>query len=284
MKEKKNIQGGIYEGERALFMLKDAFIVGATFQNGESPLKESRDLVLRNVAFKWKYPIWYANNIDCDSCRLDFTARSGIWYTKNIKMRNCKMIAPKTFRYSSYITLDTCSFPHASETLWKCDHVFINNCDFKGDYFGMNSSDIEVNHIRMDGNYMFDGAKNIVVRDSILNSKDAFWNTENATLINCKIIGEYLGWNSRNLTFINCEISSLQALCYIDGLKLINCKLLDSTLTLEYCKNIDAEIIDVVDSIKNPTSGIVKVKGINNLIIDENSLDKERKNVKIILL
>ena len=72
------------------------------------------------------------------------------------------------------------------------------------------------------GNYFLDGAKNIVIRDSILNSKDSFWNVENATIINCKIVGEYLGWNSKNLTFINCEISSLQALCYIKGLRMVN--------------------------------------------------------------
>ena len=146
----------------------------------------------------------------------------------------------------------------------------------------MNSENIEVNHLELDGNYLFDGGKNIVVRDSILNSKDAFWNTENVTVINSIINGEYLGWNSKNVTFINCEISSLQGLCYMDKVKLINCQLKDSSLVLEYCSNIEADILDEVISIKNPTSGIIKVKGVKELIIDENSLDKERKNTKII--
>ena len=120
------------------------------------------------------------------------------------------------------------------------------------------------------------------MRSSTLNSKDAFWNTENVTVINSKIIGEYLGWNSKNLTFINCEISSLQALCYIDGLRLINCKLTDSTLCLEYCSNIDATIIDDVDSIKNPTSGIIRLLGnLKYLIVNENSRAK-KGDVRII--
>ena len=141
----------------------------------------------------------------------------------------------------------------------------------------MNSEDIEINHLELDGNYLLDGAKNIVVRDSILNSKDSFWNVENATVINCKINGEYLGWNSKNLTFINCEISSLQGLCYIKGLKMVNCKLLDSSLCFEYCENIDADIVDEVVSIINPTSGIIRAKGVKELIINENSRDYDKK-------
>ena len=145
----------------------------------------------------------------------------------------------------------------------------------------MNIDKADITNLNLDGNYFLDGAKNVVVRDSILNSKDSFWNTENVTAIKCKIVGEYLGWNSKNLTFINCEISSLQGLCYIKGLKMVNCKLLDTSLSFEYCEDIDAEILDEVVSIKNPTSGVIKVKGVKELIIDENSKDFDNK-VKII--
>ena len=273
MEEKKVIQGGIYEGERALFMLKNAIIKGATFQNGESPLKESEDLEIYKSSFKWKYPLWYCNNVTLKDCYLSFTARSGIWYTNNIVIESSIIDAPKTFRRSSFITINSSSINHAEETLWSCHHVKMNNVRAKGDYFLINSEEIEINHLELDGNYFLDGSKNIVVRDSILNSKDSFWNTENVTVINCKINGEYLGWNSKNLTFINCEISSLQGLCYIKGLRLINCKLLDTSLCFEYCENIDADILDVIVSIKNPISGVIRCKGAKKVIIDENSRD-----------
>lgn len=282
MSQKKVVNGGVYEGERALFMTENAHIEGATFQNGESPLKESRDLTLHNVTFKWKYPLWYVNNAVCTNCYLSITARSGIWYTNHIVMNNCVVDAPKTFRRASFIVLNDTQINHGEESLWSCSNIKLNNVKVKGDYFGMNSIDVEVNHMEIDGNYLFDGGKNIVVRDSILNSKDAFWNTENVTIINSKIIGEYLGWNSKNVTLINCEISSLQGLCYMEKIKLVNCKLLDSSLVLEYCSDIDADIIDEVESIKNPTSGVIKVKGVKNLIIDEHSFDKDRKKTRII--
>ena len=282
MSEKKYINGGIYEGERALFMLDNADIKDAIFQNGESPLKESCNLSLNNVTFRWKYPLWYVNNAVCENSLLEITARSGIWYTHHLTMNNCVIDAPKTFRRASFVTLNKCVINHGEETFWQCHDIVLNDVTVKGDYFGMDSENITVNRFRIDGNYLFDGAKNIVVKDAVLNSKDAFWNTENVVVENCIINGEYLAWNSKNITFINCEISSLQGLCYTENLKLINCKLLDSSLTFEYCSNIEADILDVVQSIKNPNSGVIKVKGVKELIIDENSLDKERKKTKII--
>ena len=280
MKEKKFI-GGDYSGERALFMLKDAYLEGVTFHDGESPLKESSDLEIVNCSFKWKYPIWYANNVVVRDSFLAKEARSGIWYTNNITMENCLIEAPKTFRRGSYIKLINCSLINAEETFWSCSHITLSEVNARGDYFMMNASDIEIDNLHLDGNYFLDGAKNIVVKNSILNSKDSFWNTENVTVINCKIVGEYLGWNSKNITFINCDISSLQGLCYIKGLKMVNCRLNDTSLSFEYCEDIDAEIVDVFDSIKNPTSGVIKIKGVKELIIDENS-KATKDSIKII--
>ena len=271
MENYRKINGGTYTGERALFMLTNASIEGATFCDGESPLKESINIDLLKCTFDWKYPMWYAKNVVANECKLNFTARSGIWYTDSITMNRCVIDAPKTFRKATRITLNSCSLEHADETLWFCKDIKLECVKAKGNYFAMGSENVEVNHLELDGNYFLDGAKNCVIRDSILNSKDAFWNTENVTIINCKIIGEYLGWNSKNMTLINCEISSHQGLCYIDGLKMINCKLMDSDLCFEYCTKIDAQIIDTFESIINPTSGIIRVKGIKKLIVNENS-------------
>ena len=270
------IIGGEYTGERALFMLSDAYIENARFFDGESPLKESSDLEIVRSTFEWKYPIWYARNVVVKESLLTETARSGVWYTDNITFEKCTIDAPKTFRKSSRIYLNSCSLEHANETFWFCKDIKLDNVKAVGDYFMMECENVAIDRLELDGNYFLDGAKNVTVRNSTLNSKDAFWNTENVTVINSKIIGEYLGWNSKNLTFINCEISSLQALCYIDGLRLINCKLTDSTLCLEYCSNIDATILDNVISIKNPTSGMIRLLGgLQYYIVDENSRAKE---------
>ena len=282
MEKEYQIIGGEYVGERALFMLKDTYIEGVRFFDGESPLKESKNLEIYKTTFEWKYPLWYANDIKLKESYFSNTARSGVWYTNNISFESCTIDAQKTFRKSNHIYLRSCYLNHADETFWFCKDVKLDHVRAAGDYFMMGVDGGEVDRLELDGNYFLDGAKNVTVRNSILNSKDAFWNTENVTVINSKIIGEYLGWNSKNLTLINCEISSLQALCYIDGLKLINCKLTDSTLCLEYCSKIDAIILDNVISIKNPTSGIIRLLGsLKYLIVDENSRAK-KGDVRII--
>lgn len=276
-KEKRLIKNQDFTGERALFMTHHAYIENVLFHDGESPLKESSDLELNKVTFQWKYPLWYTTNVVVNNSTLLETARSGIWYVKHLEMNNCQIIAPKTFRRSNDVTLTNCTIENAQETFWKCQNIKLKDVTAKGDYFGMNSDNIEVDNLKLDGNYLFDGSKNIVIKNSILNSKDSFWNTENVTVINCKINGEYLGWNSKNLTFIDCEISSLQGLCYIQGLKMKNCKLLDTSLSFEYCEDIDAEIVDKFVSIKNPTSGVIRCLDVDEIIINENSRDYNNK-------
>ena len=282
MDKYRKIIGGTYTGERAFFMLTNAYIEEAKFCDGESPLKESLNLEIVKSTFEWKYPIWYAKNVVVKDSYFAITARSGIWYTDHISLEKCTIDAPKTFRKASNITISSCSLEHADETLWFCKDIKLECVKAKGNYLAMGSENVEVNHLELEGNYFLDGSKNVVVRDSILNSKDAFWNTEDVTIINSKIVGEYFGWNSKNMTLINCEISSLQGLCYINGLKMVNCKLTDTTLCFEYCQNIDAEIIDTVESIKNPTSGVIRVKAAKQVIIDENSRAKngEMKIIK----
>lgn len=79
---------------------------------------------------------------------------------------------------------------------------------------------------------------------------------------------------------INCTIESDQGLCYIDGLKMINCKLLRTDLAFEYCSNIDAEITTNVMSIKNPISGSIKVKSVDKLIFDDPEIDKNKTTIR----
>ena len=112
-----------------------------------------------------------------------------------------------------------------------------------------------------------------------LSSKIVNNHISNVTVINSTIVGEYLAWNCKNVTFINCKITSHQGLCYIDGLKLVNCELLDTDLCFEYCSNIDADIINEVDSIKNPTSGVIRAKGVKELILEEDKVDVSKTKI-----
>lgn len=262
-------------GERALFNSRDLQISYSTFADGESPLKESKNIKIDNSTFKWKYPLWYCKNIVVKNSTLFEMARSGIWYTENISIKDTIIEAPKTFRRAKDITLENANMPNAEETLWNCDEISLKNVIAKGDYFGMNSTNIKVDGFQLVGNYSFDGGKNIEVRNAKMLSKDAFWNCENVTVYDSFISGEYLGWNSKNLTFINCTIESLQGLCYIDNLVMKNCRLLNTTLAFEY-STVDIQTNSSIDSVMNPSGGIIRAEGIGELIIDETKVDPKK--------
>ncbi|MCM8709922.1 DUF3737 family protein [Clostridium sp. SYSU_GA19001] len=272
------VQQKYLTGERALFKSKDLKIIDCTFAEGESPLKESENLIIENSIFKWKYPLWYCSDVTVLNSTLLETARSGIWYTKNINIKESTIEAPKTFRRSKNITLENVSMPISQETLWNCEGIKLTNVTARGDYFGMNSKNIKANNFHLTGNYAFDGCKNIEIYNAKMLSKDAFWNCEDVVVYDSLIIGEYLGWNSKNLTFINCTIDSLQGLCYIENLVLKNCKLLNTTLAFEY-STVNAEVISNIDSVMNPISGIIKAKSIGELILDETKINPEQTKI-----
>ena len=148
----------------------------------------------------------------------------------------------------------------------------------KGDYFGLNCEDVSADGLELVGNYSFDGAKNVEIRNAKLLSKDAFWNSDNVTVVDSFISGEYLGWNARNLTFINCTIESLQGLCYIDGLTMKNCKLLNTTLAFEY-SSVEADITGFVDSVMNPTEGRITADSIGTLILEKDRIDPTKTRI-----
>lgn len=265
-------------GERALFAARDLRIVDTVFTDGESALKESRNIELEGSAFRWKYPLWYSRDVIARRCTWFEMARSGVWYTHNVLVEDCVIEAPKNFRRCSGVTLRNTDLPNAAETLWSCEDVRLEHVTARGDYFAMNSSRVEADGLALAGNYSFDGARDVHVTNSRLLSKDAFWNTENVLVENSYVAGEYLGWNAKNITFVDCTIESLQGLCYIDGLVLRNCKLLNTTLAFEY-SNVEAEVQGRIESVFNPLSGSVVADSIGEVVVDAGCVDTTKTKV-----
>ena len=265
-------------GDRALFRSKDLSIEYSIFADGESPLKESRDISLKNTSFQWKYPLWYCRNITVQDCDFAEMARAGIWYTDNITVADTLYEAPKGFRRVKGLTLRNVDLPHAEETLWHCSDVTLENVVAKGDYFAMNCDHMKLDQFRLVGNYCFDGCHDVEVHHAKMLSKDAFWNCENIMVYDSYICGEYLGWNSRNVTFVNCVIESLQGMCYMDDVVMKNCRLLNTTLAFEY-STADVETAGRIESVKNPSAGVIRAGEIGELILNEKEIDPAKTTI-----
>ena len=276
--DRKVIRQEFLTGERALFKQENTDIYDTIFDDGESPLKESRGIALYGSMFKWKYPLWYAKDIHATDCTWFDMARAGVWYSDDVTLDNALIEAPKNFRRCNNLTLNNVTFVDAAETLWSCNNVKLNNVTAKGDYFAMNTNNIRIDGFKLVGNYSFDGCRNVEIHGANMLSKDSFWNTDNVTVYDSFISGEYLGWNAKNLTLINCTIESLQGMCYIDNLVMKNCKLINTTLAFEY-SSVDADINSKIDSVMNPSSGIIRAEHIDNLILEKDKIDPSKTKI-----
>ena len=84
MTKPNEIRQQFLTGERALFHARDLNIYDTIFDDGESPLKESRNIELWGSMFRWKYPLWYCKHIKAHGCTWFEMARAGVWYTDDI--------------------------------------------------------------------------------------------------------------------------------------------------------------------------------------------------------
>ena len=259
-------------------MSRNLLIRDSMFADGESPLKESRDIIVERSSFQWKYPLWYCNDITVNDCSFFNMARAGIWYVNHISLANCLYEAPKGFRRVNGLRLEHVNFTQASETLWNCQNIEMNDVTARGDYFAMGCTNIRADQFNLVGNYSFDGCQNIEIHHAKMISKDAFWNCENVVVYDSYISGEYIGWNSKNVRFVNCMIESLQGFCYMDNVVLENCRLINTTLAFEYA-TVDADVISSIDSVKNPTSGKIRCARIKALIFDDPNIDRSKTQI-----
>jgi hypothetical protein len=261
-----------FGGERPLYTAHDVELDQVTIHLGESSIKESGNIYAHDCRFEGKYVFWECRGFKVEKSYFAESARSSLWYSENGTLSDCQVDAPKMFRRMKGIELENCNFTDAQETLWDCDRVSIRDCKIQNaDYFGMHTDNIRIERLHLDGNYGFQYSKNVEIRDSLLNTKDALWECENVTLTDCEVNGEYLGWYSKGLTLVRCHITGEQPLCYCEDLTLIDCTFgEDANLMLEY-STVRATIKGDVHSIKNPTSGSIIVEGrIGETIIDEN--------------
>ncbi len=261
-----------YGGERPLYKARGLRLERVTIHAGESSIKEAEDIEAEDCRFEGKYLLWETRGFRLRHCLLTQGARSSMWYSQGACLEDCRIEAPKLFRRTKGICLTDCHFTDAQETLWDCQGLTMSRClTENADYLGMHASDATIDHWRQEGNYAFQYGERIVIRDSVLNSKDALWDSKDVTVVDSTIDGEYLGWYSRRLTLVRCHIGGTQPLCYCQDLTLEDCTLApDADLCFEY-STLRATIKGDVVSVKNPTSGFIRVEGsIGELVMDGN--------------
>lgn len=268
MREK--IVGKQFDEERALYNAKSTDIIDCVFAgeaDGESVLKEARDIYLDNCSFSLRYPLWHVQGFKMENSKMDDKTRAPIWYSFDGEMNKVNLTGVKAVRECKNIKVND-SYVESPEFGWKCDGVALKDTEIISEYIFFDSKNISLENVKMKGKYSYQYVEGLTIRDSYLDTKDAFWHAKNITVINSTVKGEYLAWFSEGLTLIDCKIIGTQPLCYCKDLKLINCTMEGADFAFEY-SDVEADIKGDVISIKNPKSGTITVDSVGEVIFGD---------------
>ena len=267
---KKQIIGEVFSEERALYASRDAEIADCVFEgeaDGESPLKESRSVAVKNCRFSLRYPMWHCYDLLAWDCFFGESCRAPLWYSDTVTLRHCRIEGVKALRECSDVLVEDVAATSA-ELGWKCRDVIIRKSLIRSEYMFFEASSLKIRGLRAEGKYSFQYVNDAEIFDSVLDTKDAFWHSKNVVVYDSEIKGEYLGWYSENLTLVNCKISGTQPFCYCKGLKLIDCTLDGCDLSFEFSE-VEAQVKGEIMSVKNPVGGYITADRIGEIIIDD---------------
>ena len=267
---RQQITGKQFDEERALYYLQHTDVVDCVFAgpaDGESALKEARDVGVKDCSFSLRYPLWHVQGFKMERSSMDELTRAAIWYACDGEITDSTLGGIKAVRECRNISISGSKIV-SQEFGWKCSGISLKDSSVTAEYLFLDSRDVKLENVQMKGKYSFQYMDNLEILDSYLDTKDAFWHSKNVTVVNSTLKGEYLAWFSENLTLINCHIIGTQPLCYCKGLKLVNCTMEGTDLSFEYSE-VEATVKGHVDSIKNPKSGHITVDSVGEVIMTD---------------
>lgn len=259
-----------FDKERALYHSQHADITNCIFagpEDGESVLKESRDINVDGCEFSLRYPMWHVDGFTLKNSTMDELTRAAIWYSRSGRISDSVLHGIKAVRECYDIEISSSDIV-SEEFGWKSDGITVESSEITSSYPFFDSRNICLKNVRLKGKYSFQYVENLSIENSVLDTKDAFWHAKNVTVKDSVVIGEYLGWFSEGLTLINCKITGTQPLCYCKNLKLINCEMTDCDLSFEY-SDVEAEICGHIVSVKNPRSGRIVADSVGEIVTDD---------------
>lgn len=268
----KTIENRSFDEERAFYNVENIRVVSCLFDgpaDGESAFKECRAIKVEDCFFNLRYPFWHDRDVEISSCRMTDKCRAALWYSDGITVRSSELHGIKALRECSNIRLEKCHII-SPEFGWSVRAVEISDCFAESEYFMLRAEGLNIKNLRMKGKYSFQYVENANFDSCELDTKDAFWHAKNVTVKNSTVKGEYLGWYCENVTFINCTIIGTQPLCYCKNLRLIDCEMLDTDLSFEKSE-VNATLINHIESIKNPLRGEITVPSVGEIIMDDSS-------------
>ena len=134
---KKIIENARFGEERALYASRDLILKNVSFdgeEDGESALKESRNIEAENCFCNLRYPFWHIMNLKISGCEMTELCRAALWYSQDIEIRNTGMHGIKALRECSDIRIIDSDI-RSPEFGWFNDRIAMENTTAESEYF-----------------------------------------------------------------------------------------------------------------------------------------------------
>lgn len=260
----------VFDQERALYGSDGIEVSGCRFDgpaDGESALKESRNILVRDCFFNLRYPFWHDKHLTIRSSEMTQLCRAALWYSEDITIEDSLLHGIKALRECGDVKISGSDII-SPEFGWSVRGLNMKDSSAQSEYFMMRSERLSFDNVKLKGKYSFQYITDSVFTNCDFDTKDAFWHARNVLVKDSVIRGEYLAWYCENVTFENCTIIGTQPLCYCKDLKMKGCRMIDADLSFERSE-VEAEILTAVDSIKNPMKGYIRVPAVGEIIRDD---------------
>ena len=270
------IENKTFDTERALYGSDGVAVKNCAFDgpaDGESALKESRNVQVESCFFNLRYPFWHDHNLRISGSEMTDKCRAALWYCEGVEIKDTKLHGIKALRECADAVISDCDIV-SPEFGWSVRGCEMRNPTAESEYFMMRSTGLRFKNVKLKGKYSFQYIEDAVFENCEFDTKDAFWHAKDVVVRDSVVKGEYLAWYCENVTFENCTIIGTQPLFYCKGLKLINCAMIDTDLAFERSE-VEADITTEVISIKNPLSGRISVPAVGEIIRDIPGADGE---------
>ena len=139
------IENKTFDEERALYNLKDGLVKNCTFagpKDGESVLKESRNIKVIDSKFSLRYPLWHVQKYELISSELDENTRAPIWYSNDGIIDKCNIKGVKLLRECNNIKISNSDID-SREFGWKCNDIQLNNSNIVSEYIFLDSKNVK---------------------------------------------------------------------------------------------------------------------------------------------
>ena len=99
-----------FDEERALYGARNIQVLSCRFDgpaDGESALKESCDVEVRDSYFNLRYPFWHDHNLRIQNCEMTDLCRAALWYSEGVRISDSRLHGIKALRELP----DCCIYP-----------------------------------------------------------------------------------------------------------------------------------------------------------------------------